>query len=412
MAELAKEVLARMSTPDRVESRLGTLEFSDGAPSAKTVETLYDHLDFVHALNAFLTAFPAASTQAIRQGFLDVGVEDNTCLIFSELMDSSSRFLTANADTVYYLVFVDLNDGPMVVETPPMALGTFDDMWFQWIIDFGLPGPDRGAGGKFLLVPPGYDGTLPEGGFFVGHSRTNRVLMLGRSFMEDNDPAPTVATIKSTLKVYPYAPGGPGTSVGTLLRGGPLPAPPVDDPRDHVRRGKRPDVQHDPADRLRVLRDGQRAAPGRGRRRHRPRDPRAPRRDRHRQGQAVRARRPDATRSSTTPRPSATRPSRALMFDARGEEDVAWYPGSAWTNMLFGGGYLFETADPGGHARRHQAVSRRPVPASTTCARCSSTATPASRRRWPCASPGSGASTSSRSSTRTRSTSTARSRTR
>ena len=46
----------------------------------------------------------------------------------------------------------------MVVETPPMALGTFDDMWFQWIIDFGCPGPDRGAGGKFLLVPPGYDG--------------------------------------------------------------------------------------------------------------------------------------------------------------------------------------------------------------------------------------------------------------
>ena len=157
-------------------------------------------------------------------------MEDNSVLIFSELMDSSSRFLTANADTVYYIMFVDLNDGPMVVETPPMALGTFDDMWFQWIIDFGLPGPDRGAGGKFLLVPPGYDGTLPEGGFFVGHSRTNRVLMLGRSFMEDSDPAPTVATIKSTLKVYPYAQGGPGTSVATLLQGGPLPAPPAEIP--------------------------------------------------------------------------------------------------------------------------------------------------------------------------------------
>ena len=85
-------------------------------------------------------------------------------LIFSELMDSSSRFLTANADTVYYISFIDLSDGPMVVETPPMALGTIDDMWFHWIIDFGLPGPDRGAGGKFVLVPPGYDGPLPEGG--------------------------------------------------------------------------------------------------------------------------------------------------------------------------------------------------------------------------------------------------------
>ena len=140
-------------------------------------------------------------------------------LIFSELMDSSSLFLTANCDTVYYLAFIDLSDGPMVVETPPSALGTFDDMWFKWIIDFGFPGPDRGAGGKFLLLPPGYDGVVPEGGFYVGRSRTNRVLMLGRSFMQDNDPAPTVATIKSTMKIYPYTPGGAGTSVGTLLTG-------------------------------------------------------------------------------------------------------------------------------------------------------------------------------------------------
>ena len=98
----------------------------------------------------------------MRQGFLSIGVEDNTVLIFSELMDSASRFLTANADTVYYLAFVDLTDGPMVVETPPMALGTFDDMWFQWIIDFGLPGPDRGAGGRFLLVPAGLWRTTPR----------------------------------------------------------------------------------------------------------------------------------------------------------------------------------------------------------------------------------------------------------
>ena len=91
-----------------------------------------------------------------------------------------------------------------------MALGTFDDMWFQWIIDFGMPGPDRGAGGRFLLVPPGYDGPLPEGGFYVAHSRTNRALMLGRSFLEDDDPAPTVATIKSTLKIYPYTVGWAG----------------------------------------------------------------------------------------------------------------------------------------------------------------------------------------------------------
>jgi hypothetical protein len=68
------------------------------------------------------------STYAVREGFLDAGVMDGDVLIFSELMDSRSLFLTANADTVYYIAFLDLSDGPLVLETPPDALGVIDDM--------------------------------------------------------------------------------------------------------------------------------------------------------------------------------------------------------------------------------------------------------------------------------------------
>jgi hypothetical protein len=103
-------------------------------------------------------------------------------------------------------------------------------MWFRWITDFGLPGADRGEGGKYLLVPPGYDGPLPEGGFIIRKSRTMRVLVVGRSFLVDNDPAPAVALIKKSMKVYPYMPGGAGTSVGSYITGkaqslGALPKP-------------------------------------------------------------------------------------------------------------------------------------------------------------------------------------------
>jgi hypothetical protein len=59
------------------------------------------------------------------------------------LIDSNSIFLTANADTIYTLAILDLRKGPSVVEVPPMALGTVNDMWFGWIIDIGDPGPDR-----------------------------------------------------------------------------------------------------------------------------------------------------------------------------------------------------------------------------------------------------------------------------
>src|SRR5262245_25570025 len=128
-----------ITTPDKVETPLGPLEFKDGAPSKETVEKVYDSLDLMHASEAFLNAFRGASLVAARKGFIAAGADDNTILIFSELMDSKSLFLTANADTVYYLGFLDLTKGPLVVETPPLTLGTFDDMWFHWIIDFGFP---------------------------------------------------------------------------------------------------------------------------------------------------------------------------------------------------------------------------------------------------------------------------------
>ena len=82
-------------------------------------------------------------------------------------MDAKSLFLTANADIIYFWSNLDVADGPIVLETPPMSLGVIDELWFNWVTDFGLPGADRGAGGKYLLVPPGYKGELPESGYFV-----------------------------------------------------------------------------------------------------------------------------------------------------------------------------------------------------------------------------------------------------
>jgi hypothetical protein len=206
-------------TPDKVETRIGTLEFWDGVPTVQTAEKVRDALDFTRALNAYNNSFRGASAYALGKGFQSIGAEDNTVTIFSELMDAKLLFLTANADTVYYMAVVNLQKGPMVIEQPPMGLGTINDMWFSWIIDIGFPGPDRGEGGKYLLVPPGYDGPLPEGGFFIAKSKTVRVLYAARAFLVNNDPKPTVENIKKHLKIYPYTPGGVGTSIATALEG-------------------------------------------------------------------------------------------------------------------------------------------------------------------------------------------------
>ena len=218
------ETLRSISTPDRVESRLGTLEFDDGAPTKSTAELSYDNLDFARGVEAFLGAFPGASLAAMRRGFLSIGVEDNSFMLFSDCADSASLFLTMNSDTLYFGGFVDLTDGPMVLDIPPLAapsgiLGTIDDMWFGWVIDFGLPGPDRGEGGRYLIVGPGYDGPSPDSGFHVAKSRTTRALVLGRAFMIGNDPAPAAAAIRAGVRVSRYQPGAQGTAIGTFLAG-------------------------------------------------------------------------------------------------------------------------------------------------------------------------------------------------
>ena len=219
-------VPTEITTPSKVESTIGALEFTDGYPTAETANKLRNHLDYVHGLEAFMNSIQGVSVYAIRQGFLDAGVMEGDVLIWSGLMDSRSLFLTANADTVYFWSFVDLSNGPLVVETPSDTLGIFNDIWFRWISDFGLPGADRGEGGSYLLVGPGYDGPLPEGGYYVRHSPTNHVTVIGRAFINENpghDPAPTVDRIKAQHKIYPYAAGGVGSSIGAYLTGaGPL----------------------------------------------------------------------------------------------------------------------------------------------------------------------------------------------
>ncbi len=143
---------------------------------------------------------------ALRRGFIEAGANDNDIIIFSELMDSESLFLTANADTVYYVGIVDLSEGPMVIETPPDTLGVIDDMWFRHVIDFGKPGPDRGQGGRFLLAGPGYDGPLPDSGFqdwayYPGSAWYNPLFIGGYDF-DTPPPAFTAEGFK------PYPPTG------------------------------------------------------------------------------------------------------------------------------------------------------------------------------------------------------------
>jgi hypothetical protein len=193
-----------IESPDKVETRFGTLSFFDGFPDKPTIEKLYDNLDFQRAVQAYLFALPAVSQAANRNAIRTLGPVNTVVPIFEQLMDSRSIFLTPNDNTVYSWTWVDLSKGPLVLEVPPRVLGAINDIWFRWVIDVGITGPDKGKGGKYHLLPPGYKGNVP-GGYVVVHSPTFNLWVPWRSFLVDGDPKPGVDLVKKFTRIYPLS---------------------------------------------------------------------------------------------------------------------------------------------------------------------------------------------------------------
>jgi hypothetical protein len=148
----------------------------------------------------------ATSVHAACRGLEEAGIKLNQGIGISEdLLDARSLFLTPNTTTVYAMACIDLKDGPMVLRVPPLALGPVDDADFRWVTDVGLTGPDKGASGDYLFVPPGYKENLAADGYHVARPRTNRLLVFYRAFVEKGDIAAAVAGVKAKAAIFPLS---------------------------------------------------------------------------------------------------------------------------------------------------------------------------------------------------------------
>ena len=212
------------------------------------------------------TRCAASAFAPLAAGMEDMGVKKNEVMVFSELMDAKSLFLTPNADTIYVMGWLDLSDGPVVIESPPEFLGIVQDAWFHWVTDMGSPGPDRGLGGKYLIVPPGYEASCPRAA--TSSPMRTRPASSGSaaSFLKDgSDPKPSVDVIKAQTKVYPLRAG----RRRHLDRGVPRRRRPArEDHRaagDRLPRGERQGDEHASAERLELLRASERGGAGRAR---------------------------------------------------------------------------------------------------------------------------------------------------
>jgi len=183
----------------------GDFEFRNGYPVGNTAQQLLDIELRNRAIEVYLTNMMAVSQRASDQALRDAGItKPNQVIIWEQLMDSKTVLLTANTETVYAIGGLNLGaDGPMVVEAPPKMLGFLQDGLQRYLMDIGPLGPDKGAGGKFLVLPPGYNGDVPEG-YFVAKSPSNSVMFAMRGFQVDNSTDQAVALMKQT-KVYPLS---------------------------------------------------------------------------------------------------------------------------------------------------------------------------------------------------------------
>ncbi len=207
------KIPADVLTPSKVETKVGTLEFFDGIPTKETTEVLFANLDLSRGVQTFLNGMPAANFEAGRIGHIAMGQEKaNQAIIFDGLMDSNSLFLTGNAGTVYFTSFLDLKrDGPTVVEIPGgTGPGIMIDSFSRNVVDMGPPGPHKGQGGKFLILPPGYDeadfeGLVPKGVYTFASSRSYAVWVLLRGFLKDGKPDYSSNLFRSGIKIYPLS---------------------------------------------------------------------------------------------------------------------------------------------------------------------------------------------------------------
>jgi hypothetical protein len=82
-----------------------------------------------------------------------------------------------------------------------------NDMWYRWVVDLGITGPDKGEGGKYLVLPPGYKGEVPDG-YIIVRPPTFSNWIPWRSFLVNGDPKPGVDLVKKFTRVYPLSQAG------------------------------------------------------------------------------------------------------------------------------------------------------------------------------------------------------------
>jgi len=196
--------------------QLADMPFKEGYIAKGDAPTLLNDSFFQRAVQTYLWALPALSMYGMKEGSEKVfGKGYNVLPIWKQRLNAKTLITTPNSDVIYALGYLDLKeDGPIVIEVPPGLQGILDDFWQRptvsvgeidgrkWAGDVGLPGPDRGKGGKYLVLPPDYAGDIPPG-YFTFRSGTYGVFVFWRGFFKDPKQLEEPVRVMEQTRIYP-----------------------------------------------------------------------------------------------------------------------------------------------------------------------------------------------------------------
>jgi hypothetical protein len=191
---------------------LSELPFVENRPTLESARTLQDELLFHRATQTYLWALPLINTLGMKTGSEQTfGAGHHILPVWKQRLDAKTLVTTPNSDVIYAMSYLDVSkDGPLVLDAPPMLQGILLDFWQRPIPvdggkfagDVGFFGPDGGKGGKFLILPPGYQGDVPDG-YHVYRSGTNNVFVFLRAFYADPTNLKPTNDLVERTKVYP-----------------------------------------------------------------------------------------------------------------------------------------------------------------------------------------------------------------
>ncbi|WP_373047005.1 DUF1214 domain-containing protein [Vulgatibacter sp.] len=168
---------------------------------------------FELAVDAAIWGTPLVSFDAMREATRrDAGARFGDVLFVSRPADWRFQFSTPNATTYYVSAFLELQEGPAVLEVPPAAgaglFGSILDAWQLPLEDVGPAGADEGRGARYLLLPPGYEEEVPGGYLPVRFDTLNGYVAL-RAIPEDDSQAAVeralALALARRLRIYPLA---------------------------------------------------------------------------------------------------------------------------------------------------------------------------------------------------------------